>query len=157
MGEPDTVLAKTVGHPEKQLSSSRSTIIMDYGDKTRAVINTNHDHDFGGEAEESYIKWEGTRGCVKATMGLLMNYPDGVPDEFAYALDENGERGPWTHQELEGSWFPDAFVGTMSSLMRFLEGSATKLPTRVDDVIHTMAAVEAAYDCSARGGVVPTV
>ncbi|MEY2869176.1 MAG: hypothetical protein RIR01_1656, partial [Bacteroidota bacterium] len=55
VGDPKSVLAKTWRHPSKDLSSSRSTIILDYGDTMRAVINTNHDHHFGPEHEESYI------------------------------------------------------------------------------------------------------
>ena len=50
LGDPTTVLARTVGHPDKTVSSSRSTIIMGYGESVRAVINTNHDHDFGSDA-----------------------------------------------------------------------------------------------------------
>ncbi|RYY09771.1 MAG: Gfo/Idh/MocA family oxidoreductase, partial [Cytophagaceae bacterium] len=43
LGEPTRVLAKTLRHPAKALSSSRSTILFDYGDTLHAVINTNHD------------------------------------------------------------------------------------------------------------------
>jgi hypothetical protein len=40
----------------------------------------------------------------------------------------------------------------MSSLMRFKEGSSDVLPTSVEDVIKTMAVVEAAYRSSDKGG-----
>jgi hypothetical protein len=43
----------------------------------------------------------------------------------------------------------------MSSLMRFAEGSDSVLPTSVEDVINTMAVVEAAYESSHHGGVTP--
>ena len=152
LGDPNTVLAKTLRHPTKDLSSTRSTILFDYGDTLHGVINVNHDHDFGSHNQESFIKWEGTKGAIKATMGLLMNYPDGVPDKFEYCLLEHEEKPVWHEQKLDGSWFPHAFVGTMSSLMRFVEGSDATLPTSVEDVIHTMAVVEAAYLSNARGG-----
>ena len=152
LGNPRSVYAKTVGHPEKTVSSSRSIIFMEYDDTTRAVISTNHDHEFGPDGEESYIKWEGSAGCVKAKMGLLMNYPDGVPDDFSYRLKSDRE---WTRQKLEGSWFPDAFIGTMSSLMRYAEGESDSLPTSVRDVLDSMAVVEAAYASSAAGGAKP--
>lgn len=152
LGDPATILAKTLRHPAKELSSTRSTILFDYGDMAHAVINVNHDHEFGAHNQESFIKWEGTKGAIKAKMGLLMNYPDGVPDKFEYCLLEKGNQPVWREQVLEGTWFPDAFVGTMSSLMRFAEGSDATLPTSVEDVIHTMAVVEAAYKSSARGG-----
>lgn len=153
MGDPRTVMAKTVKHPQKTLSSTRTTILMDYGDARHAVINTNHDHVFGTTHEESFIKWEGTKGAIKAKMGLLMDYPRGVPDRFEYCLLEEGKNPEWKTLSLEGSWFPDAFIGTMSSLMRYKEGSSAILPTSVEDVIKTMAVVESAYISSDNGGV----
>jgi predicted dehydrogenase len=152
LGTPRSIMAKTLRHPAKELSSTRSTLLFDYGDTMHAVINVNHDHAFGPHNQESFIKWEGTKGAVKAKMGLLMNYPDGVPDLFEYCLLEDGREPAWTTQKLEGSWFPEAFVGSMSSLMRFAEGSAATLPTSVEDVIQTMATVEAAYRSNERGG-----
>ncbi len=154
LGDPVSVMAKTCKHPaKKDLSSTRSTILFDYGDTTHAVINTNHDHVFGPTHEESFIKWEGTKGAIRATMGLLMDYPNGVPDEFEYCLLEEGKAPVWQKVKLEGSWFPDAFIGTMASLMRYREGSAKTLPTSVEDVIKTMAVVESAYISSDQGGV----
>ena len=153
LGDPKTVMAKTLKHPAKDLSSSRSTILFDYGDTVHAVINTNHDHVFGPKNEESFIKWEGIKGAIKAKMGLLMNYPHGVPDLFEYCLLDSG-KAEWKTLHLEGSWFPDAFIGTMSSLMRYKEGSDDVLPTSVEDVIKTMAVVESAYISSDTGGVV---
>jgi predicted dehydrogenase len=152
LGNPKSVLAKTLRHPAKDLSSTRSTILFDYGDTLHGVINVNHDHDFGSHNQESFIKWEGTKGAIKAKMGLLMNYPDGVPDKFEYCLLGDEQQPVWHEQKLDGSWFPHAFIGTMSSLMRFVEGSDSTLPTSVEDVIQTMAVVEAAYESSAKGG-----
>lgn len=154
LGEPKSVMAKTLRHPAKSLSSSRSTILFDYGDTMHAIINTNHDHSFGPHNQESFIKWEGTKGAIKARMGLLMDYPHGVPDKFEYCIMEEGKQPEWKEVQLEGSWFPDAFIGTMSSLMRYQLGETDVLPTSVEDVIKTMAVVESAYISSDNGGVV---
>lgn len=155
LGNPKSVLAKTAKHPLKKLSSSRSTIILDYGEDKHVVINTNHDHHFGPKHEESYIKWEGTKGAVKAKMGLLMNYPDGLPDVFEYALPkkDNENEYEWTEVKLEGSWFPEAFIGAMSNLMRYKEGSDSVLSASVQDVLGTMKVVEACYASSKNGGI----
>ena len=156
LGEPQSVMAKTVKHPAKNFSSSRTTILFDYGPALHAVINTNHDHDFGAAHQESFVKWEGTKGAAIAKMGLLMNYPNGVPDSFEFCLkDENGRAGEWQTKAIEGTWFPDAFIGTMGSLMRYKEGSLDVLPTSVEDVFKTMQVVEAAYASSDAGGVKP--
>jgi len=153
LGDPKSVMAKTLQHPAKTLPSTRSTILMDYGDIVRGVINTNHDHLFGPKNEESFIKWEGTKGAIKAKMGLLMDYPHGVPDKFEYCLLEENKKPVWKTKKIEGSWFPEAFIGSMSHLMRYKEGSSNILSTSVEDVIKTMAVVENAYTSSNAGGI----
>ncbi len=155
LGDPEKVYARTVKHPKQaELASTRSTIMMDYGDEIQATILTNHGHDFGPHNQQSYIKWEGTRGAVKAKMGLLVNYPEGVADQFEVCLLNNNQTPQWETIPLEGSWFPEAFVGTMASVQRHLEGSAESIPTRIDDVMRTMACVEAAYASNENGGCV---
>ena len=100
----------------------------------------------------------GTRGAIKAKMGLLMNYPHGVPDLFEYCLLPQTGAPQWSSEKLEGSWFPHGFVGTMSSLQRYIEGSEPSVPTSVEDAIKTMACVDAAYQCSDSGGdVIPPI
>ncbi len=145
LGEPEGVYAKTVKHPRvPKMESTRTTIILDYGETLRANITTNHDHQYGLRHQESYVKWEGTRGAIKAKMGLLLNYPKGEPDEFEYCVFQEEKDVVWQPVAIEGTWFPDAFVGTMASLMRFVEGSSDELPTSVEDAFKTMAVAEAA-------------
>lgn len=151
LGEPRGVYAKTVKHPQTlKLASTRSNLILDYGDRLRANITTNHGHDFGLQHQESYVKWEGTKGAVKVKLGLLMDYPKGVPDSFEYCLQEGDQRA-WRSVPITGSWYPHAFIGTMASLMRCAAGETTELPTAVDDARRTMAVVEAAYASSQSG------
>ncbi|MEM1210931.1 MAG: Gfo/Idh/MocA family oxidoreductase [Planctomycetota bacterium] len=156
-GDPQRVYARTLKHPKvTKLASTRSNIILDYGDHHRANITTNHGHAFGFAHQESYVKWEGTRGAIKARLGLLMNYPKGVPDQLEYCQVTGDADAPeWQSVELQGSWYPDAFVGPMSDLVRFANGETEELPTRVDDALRTMAVVEAAYESSEIGGVKP--
>ncbi len=152
LGEPRGVYAKVTRHPSTvELAGTRSAIILDYGAVTRATITTNHHHVYGPRHQESYVKWEGTRGAIKATLGVLIDYPKGIPDVMEYCTTTGGELGSWQNVPLEGTWFPDAFVGTMSSVQRFAEGSAAVLPTSVEDAYHTMALVEAAYASSEHG------
>jgi len=151
LGEPRGVYAKTVKHPQTlKLASTRSNLILDYGDRLRANITTNHGHDFGLQHQESYVKWEGTKGAVKVKLGLLMDYPKGVPDAFEYCLHD-GDKREWRSVPITGSWYPHAFIGTMASLMRCAAGETTELPTAVDDARRTMAVVEAAYASSQSG------
>lgn len=153
LGEPRAVWARTVKHPSvPKLASTRSNIILDYGDMLRSNITTNHGHNFGFRHQESYVKWEGTKGAIKTRLGLLMDYPLGVPDEFEYCTLNEGSPPEWQSLKIEGSWFPDGFIGTMGSLMCYLETSLEKLPTSIEDAYHTMELVEAAYESNDSGG-----
>jgi predicted dehydrogenase len=153
LGEPASIYAKTWKHPHSpRLAATRSSMILDYGDTLRACVTTNHGHRFGLRHQESFIKWEATRGAIIARMGLLKNYPVGEPDEMEYCILGGSDSPRWERLRIEGSWFPDAFIGTMASVMRWADDPKEKAPTAVDDAFKTMALVEAAYRSSERGG-----
>lgn len=152
LGEPQGVYARSVRYPGlDKLAGTRTGILLDYGDLLRATVTTNHHHIWGPRHQESYVKWEGTHGAIKATLGSLIDYPNGIPDSFEYIMIEEGRPGEWQSIRVEGSWFPDAFIGTMSSLQRYAEGSTSELATSVEDAYRTMALVEAAYRSSESG------
>ncbi|HEY6505386.1 MAG TPA: Gfo/Idh/MocA family oxidoreductase [Chitinophagaceae bacterium] len=156
LGEPQSVYAKTTKHPAMpQLASVRSNIIMDYGDMTAANILTNHCHNYGTPKQQSYIKIEGSKGAVKINFGALIDYPRGAADSFEYVLLEEGKEPQWQKMKIEGSWFPHAFIGSMEQLMLAAEGVIAKPDNSVEDCIHTMACVEAAYLSSEKGGIKP--
>lgn len=153
-GTPHSVYAKTLSHPTAPnlRGGVRSMIIMDYGDNPRVNVMTNHSHAYGGEKQQSYVKFEGSKGAIQIRAGLNMNYPDGLPDRFEYVLLNDGQEPQWQSLDISGSWFPEAFIGAMASLMRYANGEADTLPTAVEDAIHTMTTVEAAYESSSNGG-----
>lgn len=165
LGDPDSVSAVTVKHPTKAFANTRSDIILRYRKRDlRVVVNTNHDHIFGPDREQSFIKWEGTRGAIFLQLGLLLDYPTGGADLLRIARTDAGDtpeatrKDPdvvWEDVPFEGSWFPDAFIGSMGALQRYIEGSVPTLPTAVDDVIRSMALVEAAYTSHEYEGVDP--
>jgi predicted dehydrogenase len=156
LGNPAGVYAKTVKHPAMpQLASVRSNIIMDYGEMIRASILTNHCHRFGLHRQHSYIKFEGTSGAIKIQLGVLMNYPQGLPDVFEYALLDEQGYAEWKTLPVEGGWFPHAFIGSMAQVMRAAEGSIKEADNSAEDAYATMACAEAAYVSSESGGVVP--
>lgn len=152
LGMPKTIVAKTFNHPLKKYSSTRTTIIFDYGKSLRGVINTNHDHDFGATQQESFIKIEGTKGAVKIKMGLLMNYPYGADDAFEYCILSDGQNPKWETANIHGSWFPDAFSNIMTTMMLYKNGDINVLPTSVEDAVHTMQLVESAYVSAEKDG-----
>ncbi len=152
LGEPRGAYCRSLKHPSSpRLAQVRSYIILDYGDDLMVGAQLNHNHGFGLRHQESYIKWEGTLGAIKSTIGILMNYPAGVPDSFEYCVVEDGADPVWNSLDLEGTWFPDAFTGAMSNLQRYAAGEDEVLHTSVEDVYHTMALVEACYLSNSSG------
>ncbi len=155
-GNPQSIYAKTMKHPAmEQLASVRSNIIMDYGDMMRANIITNHCHNFGKGRQHSYMKFEGSKGAVKIDFGVLKNYPEGESDKFEYVINDNSKSKAWKKKDINGTWFPHAFIGSMMQVMLAKEGKIERPDNSVEDCIHTMACVEAAYESSRLGGVKP--
>jgi predicted dehydrogenase len=146
-GEPRGVYCKTVGHPATpQLSDTRSSIILDYGDALRCSLVLNHTHKADATHKTSQIMVEGLAGAARVTWGVNLDYPAGPPDTMQVALN-----GHWQDLALRGSWFTEAFEGPMSNLQRFIAGEDATLVSSVHDAIRTMAVVEACYRSSERG------
>lgn len=68
--------------------------------------------------QESFIKWEGTKGAIKTTLGTNINYPNGgVPDSFEYVMLEEDKEPEWKSATFDAAWFPDAFIGSMANVL----------------------------------------
>ncbi|MEQ1935541.1 MAG: Gfo/Idh/MocA family oxidoreductase [Fimbriimonadaceae bacterium] len=148
LGNPVSVKANTLKHDASpKLHSSRSAMILDYGSRCRATVNTYHAHDYGPKHQRSEFRIEGTRGVIKFQMGLNMAYPKGERDWFEFCL----AGGEWQTVELEGSWFPHAFRGPMAAMMIWAE-SAIMPETNYLDALQTMWVVEACYTDAKRPG-----
>jgi predicted dehydrogenase len=148
-GEPEGVYCRALPHPElPRLRDTRSSIILDYGDRIRCSLILNHTHRGGPRYRESLMMVEGTLGAARLTMGVNLSYPAGPPDTMEIFTDE-----AWRTLPLRGSWFIEAFEGPMSNLQRVIAGEDASLVSSVDDSIKTMAIVEACYESSEHGGV----
>ncbi len=152
-GNPKKVYASTIKHPKMlELASTRSTIILDYPSHVQARVLTNHGHEFGLEKQQSYLKFEGTKGAIKIRIGLSMDYPRGVSPKFEYIILGDKTK-KWKEIELQGGWFPHAFIGPMAELQRHFQDKNVKLSHSTEDAFETMKLVEAAYLSSEKGGV----
>jgi predicted dehydrogenase len=149
LGEPSSVYCRVARHPSlADYGDVRSVTILDYGIERRVCLSVFHSHPYGERHAMSELKIEGTRGALVASMGVNLDYPRGRPDTLEWC-ESNGD---WQRIPLDGSWFPDAFSGTMSNLQRYVTGEDPVLSTRVEDAIRTMALVEACYESSASPG-----
>jgi len=98
----------------------------------------------GNEPERDiYIKWrvEGLEGIAKGTIGWPY-YPIPTPSTIDFTIKQIP--GYWFSPRWDKAWFPDAFVGTMSQLLRAVE-SGGKPEIDAEDNLKTLAAVEACY------------
>jgi len=148
IGDPQGVFARSFGHPTSKLADTRTSLLLDYGDRLRVMLSINHHHDFGRRNQEASFRVEGIDGAAQAKLGVLLDYPAGEPDELWLAP----RGGPWEQVALTGAWFPDAFIGPMANLQRFAAGEDIVLATRVDDAWRTMALVEACYRAGSQPG-----
>ncbi|WP_251860025.1 Gfo/Idh/MocA family oxidoreductase [Clostridium sp. Marseille-Q2269] len=150
LGNPRSVYCKTMQHPKMmQLAQVKSNIIFDYGNILRAGVVTSHNHEFGIDEQECFLKIEGTKGAIKVVMGVYLDYPVGLPDKFKYVSLEDGKG--WRELQINGSWFPEAFIGTMGGLMKKLEDPSYNYVNSVEDAYKTMCLVEACYKSSESG------
>ena len=64
-GEPPGVYCRAVGHPRlPDYSDTRSTTILDYGDRLRCSLTLNHTHRYDETHRTSMLKVEGTAGAA---------------------------------------------------------------------------------------------
>ena len=150
LGNPSGIHARTLGHPASQMSQTRTSAMLDYGDQVRCNLSINHNHAFGRKFQACEFRVCGTQGAAYMKLGVNLDYPAGEPDELWINSSEDvAKPGEWQQVELAGEWFPDAFTGKMLQLQRYIAGEEPTLVSSVEDAWHTMALVEAAYVSSA--------
>ncbi|MCI1930762.1 MAG: Gfo/Idh/MocA family oxidoreductase [Clostridia bacterium] len=150
VGNPTAVYCKTMPHPKMQnLSQTRTSIIMDYGDTLRVNLHINHCHDYAPDYQDSFLKIEGLKGAIRIQLGLILDYPKGREDKVEYITYDTKK---WQSIDVKGSWFNEAFIGTMGGLMKKLENPDYKFMNSVDEAYQTMCVVEACYKSSSEGG-----
>lgn len=150
VGDPKAVYCKTMQHPKmRELAQTRTAIIMDYGDDLRVNLHINFNHNYGRKYQESTLKIEGLEGAIRVKLGLMYDYPEGEPDSVEYITFKDDE---WKTVPVRGSWFNEAFIGTMGGLMKKLDDPNYEYMNSVEDAFHTMCVVEACYKSSAEGG-----
>jgi len=147
LGDPEGVHARTIGHPKHDVAQTRTSAILDYGDRVRCALSINHDHAFGRRHQACEFRICGAEGAAYLQLGLNLNYPTGEPDILE--IYPRGGDG-WINVPLSGAWLPDAFIGRMANLQRFASGEDHTLVSSVEDGWNTMALVEAAYKSSSQ-------
>jgi len=142
LGEPNTVFCVAGRtHGQYPVGETRTISSYAYDKGVTALVHANHINRGGDNRAEFRI--DGDKGSIRGTLGLLYDYPTGRVD----TLEVNSQVVPtdgWTPYPVTTRWFPDAFRGTIGSVMRAI---ATGAPLRssVADTVGTLRLVEALY------------
>lgn len=142
LGDAKTVFCaagRTEGQFPKGETRTISTALYDNG--VTSVVHANHVNRGGDNYAEYRI--DGDKGSIRGTLGLLYDYPVGRVD----TLEVNSQVVPtdgWLPYPVTTRWFPDAFIGTMGSVMKAISHGAP-LRSSVAENIGTLKMVDALY------------
>ncbi len=142
LGEPKTVFC-AAGRTEGQFPKGETRTISTYlyGDGLTALVHANHVNRGGDNYAEYRI--DGDKGSIRGTLGLLYDYPNGRVDTLevnSLVLPTDG----WLPYPVTTRWFPDAFIGTMGSVMSAM-ATGSKVCSSVRENIGTLKLVDALY------------
>ena len=142
LGDAKTVFCaagRTAGQFPKGETRTISTAL--YSSGVTSLVHANHVNRGGDNYAEYRI--DGDKGSIRGTLGLLYDYPSGRVD----TLEVNSQVVPtdgWMPYPVTTRWFPDAFIGTVGSVMDAISTGAP-LRASVADNIGTLKMVEALY------------
>lgn len=142
LGDAKTVFCaagRTAGQFPKGETRTISTAL--YKNGVTSLVHANHVNRGGDNYAEYRI--DGDKGSIRGTLGLLYDYPNGRVD----TLEVNSQVLPtdgWMPYPVTTRWFPDAFIGTMGSVMDAVS-SGSPLRASVADNVGTLKMVEALY------------
>ena len=148
LGEPKSVFCAagtTNGQYPKGETRTISTYI--YSGGVTALVHANHIN--RGEDNSALFRIDGDMGSIRGSLGLLYDYPVGRVD----TLEINSKVIPtdgWVPYPVTQRWFPDAFIGTMGSVLNAIAtGSAVR--SSVQDNVNTLKLIDALYESMDKG------
>lgn len=154
-GNPARIFCSTRTDPRTKFPHTDGvcTYTLEYDNGLRCVVI---DDIWTGPAREGCPGDIGIRYRVEGTDGLALGDigwckdPYTSPSTLRYAKKGDAD---FTTASLEGSWFPDAFAGTMADLLTAIETNEDPQISGKDNLA-TMALVDAAYKSAAERRVV---
>jgi predicted dehydrogenase len=143
-GDPEWVTSRHARYPNQgNVQGETKTItVLDYASGLQALVAVNHYNEWGETF--AIFRFIGTQGAIEGTIGLMYNYPTGRPDTITITSSQYG-KGVRITPTLDEMWIPDAFVGTMASLMEAIETDTTPRDNSTEDNLNTLRLVYAAY------------
>lgn len=142
LGEPTRVFC-AAGRTAGQLprGETRTISTYAYANDVTAVVHATHENRTADQTAQFRI--DGDQGAIRGTLGLLYDYPHGRPDTlevFSSVVPTDG----WVPYPVTTRWIPDAFIGTMGSVLAAVADGGAPRSSAADNV-HTLRLVEALY------------
>ena len=143
LGEPISVYC-VAGRTKGQfpVGETRTVSTYKFPEEVTAIVHANHVNRGGDNYAEFRI--DGDSGAIRGTLGLLYDYPTGRID----TLEVNSTKLPtdgWMPYKVTTRWFPDAFIGTMGSLLGAIAGKE-QLRSSVQENLGTLKLIAALYE-----------
>lgn len=152
LGNPSYIYSTQAREPgQAEAGETRTISVLEYPGETRAFLRSFHKNRTGDPRAEFRV--DGTEGSIRATIGLMYNYPVGRAD----TLELNSRVLPtdgWLHYPVTSRWIPTAFIGPMASLLEAIATDGTPL-TNGPDNLDTLRVVHALYQSGEQHEVVP--
>jgi predicted dehydrogenase len=143
LGNPTRVFAlagRTAGQAPIGETRTVSSYLYDSG--VVAVVHANHVNK--GEDNLAEFRIDGSEGSIRGTLGLLYDYPVGRCDTVELKSSVVPTDG-WVPYPVTQRWIPDAFIGTMGSLLAEIAGEGTRR-SPISDNVDTVKLVHALYE-----------
>ena len=142
LGNPQKVFA-VAGRTKDQapIGETRTISTYLYESGVVALVHANHVNRGGDNLAEFRI--DGSEGAIRGTLGLLYDYPDGRCDTLELRSSVVPTDG-WVPYPVTQRWIPDAFMGTMGSLLADIAGEG-ELRSPISDNVDTVKLVHALY------------
>ena len=142
MGEPESVYAIAGRTPgQSPVGETRTISSYRFSGGASALVHANHVNRGGDNSAEFRI--DGSEGSIRGTLGLLYDYPNGRVD----TLELNSRVLPtdgWLPYPVTTRWIPDAFIGTMGSVLAAIS-EGTPVRSDLADNVNTIRLVDALY------------
>lgn len=151
LGEPKSVFC-AAGRTEGQypVGETRTISTYLYANGVTALVHANHIN--RGEDNSALFRLDGDMGSIRGSLGLLYDYPVGRVD----ILEVNSKVVPtdgWLPYPVTQRWFPDAFIGTMGSVLKAI-ATGSEVRSSVIDNVNTLKLIEALYESMESGAAV---
>ena len=143
LGNPKRVFAlagRTAG--QAPIGETRTVSSYLYESGVVAVVHANHVNKGGDNLAEFRI--DGSEGSIRGTLGMLYDYPEGRCDTVELKSSVVPTDG-WVPYPVTQRWIPDAFIGTMGSLLAEIAGEGSRR-SPISDNVDTVKLVHALYE-----------